>query len=197
MNKPSWFQPLTLIPAAMAIASVSYALVAGVESKHPTQAIVLLGAIPALALGLAFLDMYNRKRWLDRFVWYPTYGFMIDTENEGYLPPAEEEFDTFVASVAKSWAPFHPSADRLLRSRVKWLYFRKGMDEKPVHASWGLVKGITVQGGSTIYVDYNFKLDPIEKTALAHELGHVIHGLATGTWDQEEHHAFAKKNHLR
>jgi hypothetical protein len=48
-----------------------------------------------------------------------------------------------------------------------------------------------------MYVDYDYKLDPIEKTALAHELGHVIHGLATGGWDQAEHHAFTKKNHLR
>ena len=197
MNKPSWFQPLNLLPAVVAAASAAYALISGIEAEHPTQAKILLVAVPVVMLIITAIDAWNRKKWLDTFIWFPKYGFMIDTENEGYLLPAESEFDNFVASVAESWTPFHPTADMLLRRSVKWLHFRKGMDEKPIKPSWGLVKGITVAGGSSIYVDYNSKLDPIEKTAFAHELGHVIHGLATNTWDQAEHHAFAKKNHLR
>lgn len=197
MNKPSWFQPLDLIPIAVAAACSTYALVHGFEAKHHTQATVLLVLVPALILTAVLIGWWNRKKYLDSFTWFPTYGFMIDNEKGGYLLPAEQEFDFFITSVVRSWIPFHPAAERLLKSRVKWLHFRKGMNEQPIKASWGLVKGITVQGGSVVYVDYDSKLDPLQKTALAHELGHVIHGLATQTWDQQEHHDFMKKNHLR
>lgn len=197
MNKPRWYQPLDLIPIFVAAGISGYAFIHGFEAEHKTQAAVMLVAVPVLICAIVLLGWWNRKKYLDSFTWYPAYGFMIDTKKGGYLLPAEHEFDQFVASVIRSWMPHHPNAELIMKSRVKWLHFRKGMDEKPIKASWGLVKGITVQGGSSIYVDYNSKLDPIERTALAHELGHIIHGLATGGWDQEEHHAFAKKHGLR
>ena len=197
MNKPSWFQPLYLIPVFVTTAISTYALIHGFEAQHHTQATALLVLVPMLTLVAVALTMWKRKKYIDSFTWFPTYGFMVDNEKGGYLLPAEQEFDLFVSSVVHSWEPFHPAAELLMKSRVKWLYFRKGMDEKPIRASWGLVEGIVVQGGSVLYVDYDTKLDPIQKTALAHELGHVIHGLATGSWDVEEHHSFMKKNHLR
>ncbi len=197
MRKPSWIQPLDLLPVLFTVACTAYALTHEFEAKHRGEAMALLLVVPVVMAILIGLGWYKRKQWLDSFVWYPTYGFMIDTEKEGYLPPAEQEFDAFIASTARAWAAVHPAADLLLKSRVKWLYFRKGMDEKPMRGSWGLVKGVTVLGGSTLYVDYNFRLEPLEHTALEHELGHVIHGLATGTWDQEEHHSFMKKHGLR
>lgn len=197
MNKPSWFQPLDLIPILVAVGSALYALIGGFEAANKTQATVLLILVPGLMMAIVAVSWWQRKKYLDSFEWYPRYGFMVDNDRGGYLLPTEQEFDTYVESVCRSWTPFHPSAERVMKSRVKWLRFRKGMDEKPIKPSWGLVKGITVLGGSSIYVDYDSKLDPLEKTALAHELGHVIMGLATGRWIQEEHHAFTKKHHLR
>lgn len=197
MKKPSWFQPLDLIPLLLPVVVAAYAFIHGYEAKQHEQAGALLIAVPVLMWGIWGYVMWLRKRFLDRCHWFPTYGFMIDTENEGYLLPAEQEFDAFVASVVRSWTPFHPAAERIMKGGVKWLYFRKNMDEKPINPNWGIAKGITIAGGSVMYVDYNSKVDAIEKTALAHELGHVIHGLATGEWIQAEHHAFMKKNHLR
>lgn len=197
MKKPSWFQPLDLIPLLMPVLAAAYAFIHGYEAKDHTLAGVALVAVPVLMWTIWGGAVWRRKKYLDSCTWFPKYGFIIDTENETYLLPAEQEFDDFVASVIASWKPFHPTAELLMKKNVKWLYFRKDMDEKPIKPSWGLNKGITVAGGSAIYVDYNFRLDPIEKTALAHELGHVIRGLATGVWDQVEHHAFMKKNHLR
>lgn len=196
MKKPSWFQPLDLIPLLLPVVVVLFAFIHGFEASKNTQASVLLAAVPVLMWLLWAIVMWDRKKYLDKLVWFPRYGFIIDTENDGYLLPAEQEFDEYVASVIRSWAPFHPGAELLMKSRVKWLHFRQHMDEVPIKASWGLKKGITVAGGSSMYVDYNFKLDPLERTALAHELGHIIHGLATGGWNEEEHHAFTKKNGL-
>lgn len=197
MNKPNWYQPLDLIPVAVAAASAIYAFTVGFEAEHKTAAAIMLVAVPVLMLAVVAVGWLQRRKYIESHTWFPRYGFMIDNEKGGYLLPTEQEFDVFIESVIRSWTPHHPGAERLMKSRVKWLRFRKGMDEKPIKASWGLVKGITVQGGSLMYVDYDSKLDPIEKTALAHELGHVIMGLATGGWDQETHHAFTKKNHLR
>ena len=201
MNKPSWFQPLDLIPLLFPVLAAVYAFAHGFEAAHPTQAGALLIAVPVVMWTLWGIVVWQRKKWLDRCYWFPTYRCLVDTEksdgNDGYLPPAAHEWDTFIATVAQAWTPFHPAADRLLRIRTKVIYFRKGLDEKPISPKIGLVNGLTVAGGSTLYVDYDSKLDVLEKTALAHELGHVIHGLATGGWDQSEHHEFAKKNHLR
>lgn len=197
MNKPSWFQPLDLVPLLLAAGAVLYAFLHGFETEHRVQATILLIVAPVLMWLIVGYGWYLRKRYLDSCIWYPTYGFMLDTNNEEYLPPAEQEFDAFVTEVVNSWRPFHPAAERIMKSHVKWVYFRRDLNEKPISPRIGLVKGITVAGGSVMYVDFEFKYEPLKKTALAHELGHAIRGLATGVWDQEEHHAFTKKNHLR
>lgn len=195
MNKPSWFQPLDLIPLLFAAGCAIFAFAHGFESEHQTQASVLLVLVPSLIWLIWGYGMWRRKKFLDSCVWYPTYRIML--QPEGWLPPTEQELDAFVASVVRAWIPHHAAAERLLKGRVKWVYMKKGLDEKPINPNWGLAKGITVAGGSVIYVDYNSKLDTIERTALVHELGHIIMGLSTGSWNQAEHHAFTKKNHLQ
>lgn len=195
MKKPSWFQPLDLFPLLLAAFCGIYPFVVGFEAKYKAQAIALLIIVPSLIWIIWGWMMYLRKRFLDSCVWYPTYRIMLQPEN--WLPPAEPELDNFIASVIRSWTPFYPAADRILKGRVKWVHMKKGLDEKPINPNWGLAKGLTMAGGSVIYVDYNEKIDAIEKTALAHELGHVIMGLATGVWNQNAHHAFSKKHGLR
>ena len=195
MKKPSWFQPLDLIPLLIPVIAAAYAFIHGYEAVRHTQAGILLVAVPVLMCLLWGRVMYGRKKFLDSCTWYGTYGFMIIPEN--YLLPAEQEFDGVVASTIRDWTPFHPAANRLMKTGVKWLYFRKDLDEKPITPKVGLVEGFTTGWGSVIYVDYDAKLQVLEKTAFQHELGHIIHGLATGGWDVIEHHEFAKKNHLR
>lgn len=202
MNKPSWFQPLDLIPLLIPVVAAAYAFIHGYEAEHHTQAGVMLVAVPVLMWAIWGWAIYRRKKFLDSCTWLPTYGFMVipDTRvkpEERYLLPTTQEFDALVASTVRAWLPFHPTADLLMKSGVKWLIFRKDLNEVPITPKVGLVKGLTVGWGSEIFVDFDNRLDPLEKTAFTHELGHVIHGLATGGWDQEEHHAFAKKNHLR
>lgn len=201
MNKPSWFQPLDLIPILLAALIAAYAFIHGYESEHNVQAAVLLVSVPVLMTVLWGRVMWLRKKWLDRCAWFPQYRCLVDTEktetSDGYLLPAEQEWNAFIGSVVRSWIPFHPGAERLLKSRTKIIRFRKNMDEKPINPNWGLAYGFTVAGGSSLYINYNSKLDLLESTALAHELGHVIHGLATGSWVESEHHAFAQKNGLR
>lgn len=195
MRKPSWFQPLDLIPLLFAVGCAVYAFVVGYEAEHRVEAGALLVVVPVLMCAIWGYGMWRRKKFLDSCVWYPAYRIMLQPED--WLPPASQEFEYFIQRVAASWRPFYPTADLLLRSRVKWVYMRKNMDEKPINPNWGLAKGITIAGGSVLYVNYNDRFDTIERTAMAHELGHVIQGLATSSWSQAEHHAFSKKNHLR
>jgi len=186
----------------MPAVAAAYAFIHGYEAKHHTEAGVLMVTVPVLMWLLWGRVMYDRKKFLDSCTWLPTYGFMVvpDTrvpEQERYLLPAEQEFDSVVASTVNAWKPFHPEADSLMHRSVKWLTFRKDLNEVPLTPKIGLVKGLTTGWGTEIFIDYDNRLDVLEKTAFEHELGHVIHGLATNTWDQEEHHAFMKKNHLR
>jgi hypothetical protein len=202
MKKPSWLQPLDLIPLLIPVIAAAYAFIHGYEAVHHTQAGVMLVAVPVLMWLLWGRVMYYRKKFLDSCTWFPQYKFMVAPDpnlptNEQYLLPSEQEFDAAVASTVRDWVPFHPAADRLMKSGVKWLTFRRNLNEVPLTPKVGLVKGLTTGWGTEIFVDFDSRLETLERTAFEHELGHVIHGLATGGWDQEEHHAFAKKNHLR
>lgn len=55
---------------------------------------------------------------------------------------------------------------------------------------------VTVGGthGEVVYLDRDIALS---RTALAHELGHIILGRAWNNWDEEKHHKFMSDNNLR
>lgn len=178
----------------VAAATLIYLAVVGVDGPGAKQGVALLAVV-----GLAFFAFwgifaYNRKKWLDSFDWFPNYNLMI--QSNGYSLPAGDEIDGVVLRTIQAWKPFHARAGELLCSDINWVYFRKDLNETALNPTKKKVNGFTVAGSHVIEVDFNNKLDSLEKTAFAHELGHVIHGLATGGWDQEEHHRFMNEHGL-
>lgn len=198
MKKPSWFRwidLLTMTPGAlMSFGALIYSLIVGVDSPHATQGMIGLAVVGLCFLGIWGRFVWARKQWLDTFVWYPTYGIMLQPEN--WQVPAASDVDELVRKVIVAWTPYFPNAEQLIKAETNWVWFRKGLDESAMNPAHKKVNGLTIYGSHEIEVDYDQSNDPIAKTALRHEFGHVIMGNATGQWDNDTHHAFMQEHGL-
>lgn len=199
-KKPSWFRPLDLITfvgTGIAIAGLAiYAMIAGIEGPHAVQGLVLTFVVAGLFLVFWVINAVTRKKRLDTFRWYPTYGFMVHAE-DGWNLPSDKVFDELVKRTLESWTVYVAGAHAAISSDVKWVTFRKNFDETALNPAHKKVNGLTIAGSHTFGVDIDSVDHPIEKTAFAHELGHVIMGNATGNWDEVKHHQFMKEHNLQ
>jgi len=57
--------------------------------------------------------------------------------------------------------------------------------------------GVTIGGSRKMRVAYKDPFQELDQTALRHEIGHVIQGHITGSWDNDEHHERSNKHNLR
>jgi len=195
MKKPVWFRPLDFITigggGVISLGILAYALVHGAEGAHVKEGLILLAVVGLCFIGIWGKFVYDRKRWLDQFKWYPTYGFMISAGGYKQLPVVGFTLEALIKKTIDGWAKYHPNAEAIVKSQVNWVWFDKTLDEKPHELTGKLCNGFAVSNSNSFMIDYDTGMEPLETTAFAHELGHIIHGHATGQWDQEEHHQFA------
>jgi hypothetical protein len=190
MKKPSWFRLIDLVSITfggfLTAGLLIYAMAA--QAKGPPGWQWIFVATAAAFFGIYLRFVWARKKWLDTFRWYPAYGFMVQCEN--WHPYDDIHFNSAVLSVVEAWSVVHPNTLEVLRRDIKWVWFKRDLNETPLNPAHQKVKGVTIAGGFTMYVDYDKPDDALKDTAFAHELGHVIHGNVTGNWNQEEHHLF-------
>ncbi len=196
MKKPSWFRLIDLVSITfgglLTTGALVYALVG--KAQGPAGWPWIFVATAAAFFGVYFRFAWARKKWLDTFRWYPTYGFMVQCENwESY---SNFSFDSEVLPILAAWSDVHPNVMDIIKREVKWVWFKKNLNEVPLNPASRKVKGVTIAGSYTMMVDYDSPGDTLDVTAFAHELGHVIHGNATGNWNQEDHHRFMEKHGL-
>lgn len=200
MKKPSWFRIadlLILVGTAVIVAGLAaYGAIVGVQGNNALQGLILMFVVAFAFVAIWAKSAYDRKKWLDTFIWYPTYGFMVHAEN-GWQPPTSEAFDALVKATLDAWTPLIKNSEQALMSDVKWVTFRKNLDETTINPAKRKVNGLTLAGSHTFGVDIDSPSDPIETTAFAHELGHVIMGNATNNWNEADHHRFMKEHKLR
>ncbi len=198
-KKPSWFRPLDFAvcsgASAVIIAFTIYALIVGIEGSHATEAIVLSYVVAALFLLIFGRLCWIRKNWLDQFKWYPTYGFMVHPEN--YILPGDKEFDDAVAKTISDWSVHYNDVQKVIDEDVIWVWFKKSLDENANNRANQKVNGLTIGYSHTMMVDYDTSYDSLNKTAFAHELGHIIMGHCSHNWDLETHHKFMETHKLR
>jgi hypothetical protein len=154
------------------------------------------------ATGLGFFFVYwrvilIRKKEIAGFVLVggPNYGFAVNFGD--YKPTGETNDDLFDLwmSTADKWTAAGWSIEQIrgaLNQDYIWVWF------KPADASGGIdaPRQTGKVAGYTIYRQMVIAYTPgemFEKTAAAHELGHVIQGTITGSWDMNEHHARSKR----
>lgn len=199
MKKPSWFRWIDFATfgglAIIALAVFVYALTHKITTLHATEGLFLLGTVVLCFAGIYLKFCWDRKKWLDNFVWYPEYGFMIWSESYKLATP--EEVARLTKKTIDAWIPYHPNADLIIKSEVNWVWFEKDLNTKVRDFVGRLCKGYTISFSHTMGVDFDTTADPLEITAFEHELGHVIRGNATGDWDGEEHHKFMREHGLK
>lgn len=199
MKKPSWFRLWDILAFAVPIIGISavtiYAMILGVEGAHAKQGLVLCWVVVATFIAIWARISWARKKALEEFTWYPTYGFMV--HGNGYILPPEGIFDGTVFKTVQLWSKFHPNAEAIVKEEINWVFFHKDLNENDKNPAHMKVNGFTFALSHTMAVDFDNPIDALEKTAFEHELGHVIHGFATNNWDMAEHHEFMKKNGLR
>ncbi len=197
-KKPSWFRKLdfaVLVGIALALVAFTiYASAVGIEGSHATEAI-----IASYSVAVTFLVIFGRlclirKKWLDEFKWYPTYGFMVHPENYKLLD--DKAFDDVVSKTISKWSVHYNNAQSVVDEEVIWVWFKKSLDENANNKANRTVNGLTISFSHTMMVDYDTPSDDINITAFAHELGHLIMGHTTHEWDLETHHKFMGDNGL-
>lgn len=199
MDKPSWFSVYDLLTIGLgAIVSsglLIYAIATTSGSARTTQGLILLGAVCVCFVAIYGFYLFERRRWIQQFVWIPEYRMMVKF---GKYKSSAAQISQLTKATINAWAPYHPMAEQLLKSEVNWVFFERGLDElPPTHVGIATkVKGFALVGTHTIVVDYN-DAEPTSLTAFEHELGHILHGLSTRQWDQEEHHKFAAERGLK
>lgn len=200
LKKPNWFtwiDLLTFVGTGVVIAGIAtYAAIVGVEGVHAIQGLILTFVVALSFIAFFAVHAYDRKKWLDTFIWYPKYGFMVHAE-DGWRAPDEKTFDDEVETTIEAWAPLVQDARSVVMSDIKWVTFRKNFDETDRNPAKKKVNGVTIAGSHTFGVDIDSVDDNIKKTAFSHELGHVILGNSTHNWDEEFHHKYMKEHGLR
>jgi hypothetical protein len=196
MKKPSWFRLIDFLSiAGLGILSggiTIYAMTQHATGPKGWQALCWVVTGTFLAIWARFA--YARKQWLDTFRWYPKHGFMVQYEQ--LTPYTDAVLDATIEHAIAAWTPYFP-AQKMIEAEVTWVWFKKGLDETALNPAHKKVNGVTLYGSHLIEVDYDTFADDIDKTAFEHELGHVIMGNATGQWDNDTHHAFAREHHLK
>lgn len=199
MKKPSWFTLLdTLsfgIPLAGIIGVTIYGMVVGFEGAGAKQGITAMTAVAAVWAAIWARVCWLRKKSLDDFTWYPTYGFMV--HGNGYTLPSATDFDFAVASTISAWSLYHRDAKSIVQSEVNWVFFVKDLNESDKNPTHTKVNGFTFARSHSMTVNFNDPNGDFDQTSFEHELGHVIRGYATGSWDMAEHHQFAAAHGLR
>jgi len=196
-KKPFWFRTIDLVtmagPGFVTAGLTIYAMVHGYEG--PKQAIPLLWVVTVAFIGVWFRFCQARKDDLATFTWYPTYGFMVKPEN--YILPSPADMDALIKKTIDAWTPYFPQAGSIVADGdVIWAWFLKGLNENDQNRAHQKVKGLTIGYSTMMEIDYDTPTDPLDKTAFAHELGHIIMGNATGKWDEAVHHAFMREHGL-
>ncbi len=195
-KRPSWFQWLDLTmlaPGVATLAILAYALARG--ARGPSGWPYGMAAVGLAFVGIWLRVVLLRRGYLSEFRWYPTHGIMAHP-GQGYILPPDAVLDAYVSDTVMKWSTHYPGAAGALGSDVVWVFFRRDLDESTANRAGAKVHGLTMARSHTMQVDYDVPSQPLQTTAFAHELGHVIMGFSTGGWDQAVHHAFMRDNGL-
>lgn len=184
--------------AVVCIGFLVFGLFAGFQgtSSAVKQAPYLLSATAAGFLFVYWRVIRIRQNDIAGFVAVgnPKYGILVHL---GDYKPAGEDLGTLskivdetVQGWTKVWAL--DTVEGAVAKDLIWVWFKPGDLDLPFNMP-GKVAGFDVY--RKMVVGYK-PGSTFERTAFAHELGHVIQGTITNRWDQVEHHARSKENGL-
>lgn len=176
----------------------------GAEPGTPKQAHVLVWVVAAVAWGIYFAFIIARHSFLSQFTIQTRQGILVSPG--GYTSHIPSNlFSTLTGEVDRMIELYKGAgfpAGKLLQPRRTFfhddghvfVYFKPGPIE--VSDRTAKVMGFVRAGGNQAVVAYLHSDDPPDRTALAHELGHIVIGRHTGVWDETIHHSTMKEKHI-
>lgn len=191
-RKPSWFKLSDAADFGFFPTIISVVIIyIGIFIPGLNHVFYSLIPIITIFAGVYANVVNKRRRELSNFIWYPTYGLMV--EKHGYAGDLSK-IDEVVKKTTDKWEKLTGfKAWDAINSHTIWVWFKSG----PISRIHGLprvpVADSDVSLGYDIIVSYQFSDQPLEETDFPHELGHLIQGKCTGTWDEILHHVRARK----
>ena len=204
MKKPSWFRWLDLLfPGSLWVVSgVLTVLTFRYGTTLEGEPLTLGPKLMMIGLTLAFLGiylvlLYLRKKALDKFVFIDARGYGLMVHTGGWKEFDRVEFKEVTDATFVAWGEVlgvQVTKLYLNSDNIYWAWFEPGPIETPTKQK---VAGYTIPRSNRVHVGYKTPDQPLTKTAYEHELGHIIQGWVTGSWDETEHHERAKKYGLK
>lgn len=195
MKKPSIFKPFDVL--FMLLPCFLCASVAVATFLYPTP----LGAkVLMTVVTLCFMGIYATQLQL-RYSFIASYPLKlacnVHVRLNGYKGTAEE-LNKEITGLIGLYSTYYVDAATLLGEEPVWVEFLPDI----ITINGQRVAGYTTDG-NVVKVSYYLRLAdnttiawaeaPVDRTAFAHELAHVVIGRATGSWSNEAHHAIMKK----
>lgn len=161
------------------------------------------GVMVAMTLAFAAITfVWIRLRWrkLQAFEYLPGpyYALMIHRGDYKAAYDDAQIFEEFEAAFTGWGKVFDPKEIRnFADDALFWLWFEQGPIIERVRGKEIKMAGETIGGSRSMKVAFKNPTDDPSKTALQHEIGHVIQGHITGKWNEAEHHNRAKQHRLK
>lgn len=192
--------PFTLLPLDLTVAGV-----AAIMSGLAVYAVASVGvgglpvALPAVVGWALYVWLVKLRRdFIAKYPQMTKHGIMVDVgaaTGRWSLQDIEDEIDRSVAMTARALGKSESNMHEVLASKHVWLRFMPGRIQHPQDRKV-TVAGFVTYGGQFMRVGVETSMDTIDRSALAHEVGHVLLGRHWSDWDQTKHHEFMAKNGL-
>ena len=198
-KKPFWLRPrYTVVPLVALVAAIACFVLAfkvhGAPSV-PGETPYMLGVVGLAFLVLPVLSLYFRyrawKKW--EYLTYRNVAIMLDL---GGYKARRAAVLAEVVEALDAWKGLHGDRkiNEVVEQGVIWVRF----EEKPINLNGRGVEGYTDFSTRTVVVGYNAGKPPsVHETALQHEVGHIVLGGLTGSYNEEYHHSIAESHGFR
>jgi hypothetical protein len=192
-KKPYWLKARDLlIPAVCALAAgACLALIPWMDGEDlPLDAPYLVAFMGFTFLLVGAASVYFRYR-SSRGWKYGTYkGVAAMVRPNGYDPISAINVAAVIHDALQAWVPVYGgrTIEKLASESVFWVTF----EAAPLNHNGRMVEGYVYHHTRDIVVGYRGAHQPVEDTALMHEVGHIVAGEVSGDWHEGRHHAVSQ-----
>lgn len=178
------------------------ALTAGDGSPLPTGVFGVHGLMVTLTLATVVVYaglLWSRHRFLSKFEFYQGPGFALMVHPGDYETALNgNEVIRLAQTAFQEWGTVlgEEAVNRFTNGSLFWVWFLPWPIEQ-VRGTDLKVAGRTIVGSKMMQVSYRTPTVALDTTAFRHEIGHVVQGFVTGSWDESEHHERARQHNLR
>jgi hypothetical protein len=196
MKRPSAFTLMDFLAIAC-VALVMTVLAVWAIAENGTGGLPVL--LPAIVGWVLYVwAVHIRKEFLARYPHMTPHGILVNlgiAEGQWTMSDVILEVERSLKLTAAALGIELDKARQILSESHVYLTFQRGPIQHPQDRKVKVAGFITYRG-QFMHVGVEPSMMLLSKTALAHEVGHVILGRFWDDWDQKRHHEFFKAHKL-